>query len=125
MAYSHLNNLNLRFPGSNTLLTKFVFFETKLELIGKQLSGKQLTIFNIERNCNRNHYLRISKAPLKSHCKRARAPAYSRAPKERVAVHDIDEDKCTSKLSNLYIFPRHDLVNFQIIEIIFLVLHTP
>jgi len=59
-----------------------------------------------------------------SKAKRTRAPAYSRALKERVAANDLDEDKCTSKLSNVSIFHKHDLVYLQIIQIIFLLLHT-
>jgi len=38
----------------------------KLELFGKQLSGKSLTIFNIERNLGHKRCLRISRVPLKS-----------------------------------------------------------
>jgi len=45
-----------------------------------------------------------------SKAKHTRAPAYSRALKERVAANDLDEDKYTSKLSNVSMLPRHDLV---------------
>ena len=42
-----------------------------------------------------------------------------------MAANVLDEDKCTRKLSNVSIFSRHDLVNLQIIQIIFLLIHTP
>src|SRR6218665_1170187 len=99
------------------MLTKFVFFQNET----KQLSGKQVTILIIERNCNHNRYLRISRAPLKSQAHQGTSLFTSA---ERVAANDLDEDKCTSKLSNVSIFPRHDLVYLQIIQIIFLILHT-
>jgi len=58
----------------------------KLELFGKQLSGKILTIFNIERNCNRNRSRRISRVPLKS-LEHQGTSLFTSA--ERVAANDL------------------------------------
>jgi len=57
-----------------------------------------------------------------SKAKRTRTLAYSQALKERVAAN---EDKCTSKLSNVSMLSRHDLVHLQIIHIMLLFLQTP